>query len=107
MKINKEELKTYKQKLAFIGQLYQEGISLLDFDIANEMDCALSAEDISYTDEQFETWCGIARELYLKADEMTEWAMCRSIAQIIKENGEQELLDLDKWDIIEKASWLL
>lgn len=107
IEINKENLGTYKQKLAFIGQLYQNGLSLLDFEVANEMECALGYEEIEYTDEQFESWCAIAADAVLKAEEMTEWAMCRTIAQIIKEDGENKLLEMGKWDLIAEASYLL
>lgn len=107
MEINKEELRTYKQKLDFIEQLFKNQMTLTGFSIASDMEAALDCEEIEYTDEQFEKYCSIAENAYLDAEEMTCWAMCRAVADIIKEDGEEELLNMDKWNLINKASYFL
>lgn len=108
-KINREELATYTQKLHFIGEIYKNGLSLLSFEIANEMDCALNDADytVDYTEEQFEKYCSVAEDAYLKAEETTVWAICRAVAEIVREDGEEKLLNMSQWDIIDKASYLL
>lgn len=107
MEINKEELRTYKQKLDFIDQLFKNQMTLTGFNIVSDMEAALNREEVEYTDEQFEKYCSIAEDAYLKAEEMTCEAMCRAVAAIIKEDGEEELFDMDKWSLINKASYFL
>ena len=82
-------------------------MTLVEFNIASDMEAALDCEEVEYTDTQFEEYCSIAEDAYLKADEMTSWAMCKAVAAIVKEGGEEKLLDMEKWSIIDKASYFL
>lgn len=82
------------------------GFSISELKIANECDCIFEFE---YTEKEFEWLCEQAHYCYLNAEQMTEFAIAMAINElIVKENYTiDEVLDLCKWDLIDKASkWL-
>ena len=94
---------TYREKLNKVRDL---GIAICDLDIANELDAVL---DFEYTEEEFEDLCAFGVEIYLKAEKMTTDAIGYCINDLVNEKGKtvEEILKMNKWDFINKASnWL-
>ena len=94
---------TYREQLNKARDL---GISICDLEIANELDAVLGLE---YTEEEFEGLCAFGVEIYLKAEKMTTDAIAYCINDLVEEKGKtvKEILEMDKWDFIDKASnWL-
>ena len=94
---------TYREQLNKVRDL---GISICDLEIANELDAVLNFE---YTEEEFESLCAFGVEIYLKAEKMTTDAIAYCINDLVEEKGKtvEEILEMDKWDFIDKASnWL-
>lgn len=94
---------TYREQLNKVRDL---GISICDLEIANELDAVL---DFEYTEEEFESLCAFGVEIYLKAEKMTTDAIAYCINDLANECGKtvEEILEMDKWDFIDKASnWL-
>ena len=94
---------TYKEQLNKVRDL---GISICDLEIANELDAVL---DFEYTEEEFESLCAFGIEIYLKAEKMTTDAIAYCINDLVEEKGKtvKEILKINKWDFIDKASnWL-
>ena len=94
---------TYREQLNKVRDL---GISICDLEIANELDAVL---DFEYTEEEFESLCAFGVEIYLKAEKMTTDAIAYCINDLVEEKGKtvKEILKMDKWDFIDKASnWL-
>lgn len=94
---------TYREQLNKVRDL---GISICDLEIANELDAVL---DFEYTEEEFESLCAFSVEIYLKAETMTTDAIAYCINDLVEEEGKtvEEILKMDKWDFIDKASdWL-
>ena len=94
---------TYREQLNKVRDL---GISICDLEIANELDAVL---DFEYTDEEFEDLCAFGAEIYLKAEKMTTDAIAYCINDLVEEKGKtvKEILKMNKWDFIDKASnWL-
>lgn len=94
---------TYREKLNKFEEL---GITLTSIEVANSCDCIF---DFNYSDEEFEKLCNFAEEMYLKADVMTTDAVAKCINDMVNKEGKtvEEILKMDKWDFIVKASnWL-
>lgn len=94
---------TYREQLNKVRNL---GISICDLEIANELDAVL---DFEYTEEEFESLCAFGVEAYLDAEAMTTNAIAKCINDLVDEEGKtvEEILEMDKWDFIDKASdWL-
>lgn len=94
---------TYREQLNKVRDL---GISICDLEIANELDAVL---DFEYTEEEFESLCAFSVEIYLKTEKMTTDAIAYCINDLVEEEGKtvEEILEMDKWDFIDKASdWL-
>ncbi len=94
---------TYREQLNKVRDL---GISICDLEIANELDTVL---DFEYTEEEFESLCAFGVEIYLKAEKMTTDAIAYCINDLVNEEGKtvEEILKMNKWDFINKASnWL-
>lgn len=75
-------------------------------EIANELDAVL---DFEYTEEEFEDLCAFGVEIYRKAEKMTTDAIAYCINDLVEEKGKtvKEILKMNKWDFIDKASnWL-
>ena len=91
---------TYREKLNKFEEL---GITLTSIEVANSCDCIF---DFNYSDEEFEKLCNFAEEMYLKADVMTTDAVAKCINDMANEDGKtvEEILEMDKWDFIVKAS---
>lgn len=94
---------TYREQLNKIRDL---GLNICDLEIANELDAVL---DFEYTEEEFESLCAFSVEIYLKAETMTTDAIAYCINDLVEEEGKtvKQILKMDKWDFIDKASnWL-
>lgn len=94
---------TYREQLNKVRDL---GISICDLEIVNELDAVL---DFEYTEEEFESLCAFSVEIYLKAEKMTTDAIAYCINDLVEEEGKtvEEILKMNKWDFIVKASnWL-
>ena len=91
---------TYREQLNKVRNL---GISICDLEVANELDAVL---DFEYTEEEFESLCAFSVEIYLKAEKMTTDAIAYCINDLVEEEGKtvKEILKMNKWDFIDKAS---
>ena len=91
---------TYREQLNKVRDL---GISICDLEIANELDAVL---DFEYTEEEFESLCAFSVEIYFKAEKMTTGAIACCINDLVEEEGKtvKEILKMNKWDFIDKAS---
>lgn len=91
---------TYREQLNKVNNL---GISICDLEVANELDAIL---DFDYTDDEFESLCTFGARIYLKAENMTAVAIAKCINDLVNEEGKtvEEILEMDKWDFIGKAS---
>ena len=91
---------TYREQL---NKLEELGITPTSIEIGNSCDCIF---DFDYSDEEFEKLCNFAEEMYLKADVMTTDAVAKCINDLVNEDGKtvEEILEMDKWDFIGRAS---
>lgn len=91
---------TYREQL---NKLEKLGITPCSIEVANSCDCLF---EFPYTDEEFEKLCSFAERMYLKADVVTTDAIAMCINDLIGEDnmGIDEILRMDKWDFINKAS---
>ena len=94
---------TFREQLNKVNEL---GISICDLEVAYECDCIFNFE---YTEQEFEQLCDFAKYCYLK-DESGNIApnfIAYAINELIKEDGKtiQEVLNMSKWDMLEKASY--
>ena len=91
---------TYREQL---NKLEELGIMPTSIEVGNSCDCIF---DFNYSDEEFEKLCNFAEEMYLKADVMTTDAVAKCINDLVNEDGKtvEEILEMDKWDFIVKAS---
>ena len=91
---------TYREQL---NKLKELGITPTSIEVGNSCDCIF---DFDYSDEEFEKLCNFAEEMYLKADVMTTDAVAKCINDLVNEDGKtiEEILKMDKWDFIGKAS---
>ena len=94
---------TYREQLNKVNEL---GISIIDLEVADELDAVL---DFDYTEDEFESLCAFGVMIYLKADIMTASAIACCINNLVNEEGKnvEEILEMDKWDFIDKASYWL
>ena len=93
----------YREQLNKVRDL---GISICDLEIANELPADL---DFEYTEAEFEDLCAFGVEIYLKAEKMTTDAIAYCINDLVNEEGKtvEEILKMNNWDFIDKASnWL-
>ena len=91
---------TYREQLNKPEEL---GITPTSIEVGNSCDCIF---DFDYSDEEFEKLCNFAERMYLKADVMTTDAVAKCINDLVNEDGKtvEEILKMDKWDFIDKAS---
>lgn len=91
---------TYREQL---NKLEELGITPCSIEIANSCDCLF---EFDYSDEEFEKLCRFAETMYLKADAMTTDAVATCINSLIMvyDKTIEEVLEMDKWDFINKAS---
>ena len=94
---------TYRESL---NKLEELGITPTSVEIANSCDCIF---EFNYSDEEFEKLCNFAERMYLKADDLTTSAIACCINELVNEKGKtvEEILEMDKWDFIDKASYWL
>ena len=93
---------TYREKL---NKLEELGITPTSIEVGNSCDCIF---DFDYSDEEFEKLCRFAERMYLEANVMTTVAVAKCINQLVEDGKTvEEILEMDKWDFIDKASnWL-
>ena len=94
---------TYREQL---NKLEELGITPTSIEVGNSCDCIF---DFDYSDEEFEKLCRFAERMYLEANVMTTVAVAKCINDLVNEDGKtvEEILEMDKWDFIDKASnWL-
>ena len=91
---------TYREQL---NKLEELGITPTSIEVGNSCDCIF---EFNYSDEEFEKLCNFAERMYLKADVMTTDAVAKCINDLVNEDGKtvEEILEMDKWDFIKKAS---
>ena len=90
---------TYREQL---NKLEELGITPTSVEIANSCDCIF---DFDYSDEEFEKLCRFAERMYLEANVMTTVAVAKCINQLVEDGKTvEEILEMDKWDFIDKAS---
>ena len=90
---------TYREKL---NKLEELGITPTSIEVGNSCDCIF---DFDYSDEEFEKLCRFAERMYLEANVMTTVAVAKCINQLVEDGKTvEEILKMDKWDFIDKAS---
>jgi hypothetical protein len=91
---------TYKEQLKAVRDL---GIDICDLNIADECE---NIFDFYYTDEEFEKLCEKARDCYIKSD-LGALAIALAINHLIRDDEQtiDQVLQMSKWDLIEKASY--
>ena len=90
---------TYREQL---NKLEELGITPTSIEVGNSCDCIF---DFDYSDEEFEKLCRFAERMYLEANVMTTVAVAKCINQLVEEGKTvEEILEMDKWDFIDKAS---
>lgn len=91
---------TYREQL---NKLEELGITPTSIEVGNSCDCIF---DFDYSDEEFDKLCNFAERMYLKADVMTTDAVAKCINDLVNEDGKtvEEILEMDKWDFIGRAS---
>lgn len=90
---------TYREQL---NKLEELGITPTSIEIGNSCDCIF---DFNYSDEEFEKLCRFAERMYLEANVMTTVAVAKCINQLVEDGKTvEEILKMDKWDFIDKAS---
>lgn len=94
---------TFKEQLKFAND---NGLSILDLEIADECDCVF---DFEYTDDEYERLCTRIEYAYLKAEEMTITALAHCVNNLINEEDStiEQICEMDVYDFIVKASWYL
>ena len=90
---------TYREQL---NKLEELGITPTSIEVGNSCDCIF---DFNYSDEEFEKLCRFAERMYLEANVMTTVAVAKCINQLVEDGKTvEEILEMDKWDFIDKAS---
>ena len=90
---------TYREQL---NKLEELGITPTSIEIGNSCDCIF---DFNYSDEEFEKLCRFAERMYLEANVMTTVAVAKCINQLVEDGKTvEEILEMDKWDFIDRAS---
>ena len=90
---------TYREKL---NKLEELGITPTSIEVGNSCDCIF---DFDYSDEEFEKLCRFAERMYLEANVMTTVAVAKCINQLVEDGKTvEEILKMDKWDFIDRAS---
>mgnify|MGYP006059806211 FL=1 len=90
---------TYREQL---NKLEELGITPTSIEIGNSCDCIFN---FNYSDEEFEKLCRFAERMYVEADVMTTVAVAKCINQLVEDGKTvEEILEMDKWDFIDKAS---
>ena len=93
---------TYREQL---NKLEELGITPTSVEIANSCDCIF---DFDYSDEEFEKLCRFAERMYLEANVMTTVAVAKCINHLVEDGKTvEEILEMDKWDFLDKASYWL
>ena len=92
---------TYREQLNKLNEL---GINICDLTIANELDCVL---DCDYNEKDFERLCDLAVDLYLKSDSITANSIAHAINDLIANENYSitQVLEMERWDLILKASY--
>ena len=90
---------TYREKL---NKLEELGITPTSIEVGNSCDCIF---DFDYSDEEFEKLCRFAERMYLEASVMTTVVVAKCINQLVEDGKTvEEILEMDKYDFIDKAS---
>ena len=90
---------TYREQL---NKLEELGITPTSIEVGNSCDCIF---DFDYSDEEFEKLCRFAERMYLEANVMTTVAVAKCINQLVEDGKTvEEILEMDKWDFIDRAS---
>lgn len=86
-----------------LNKARENNIDVLDLSIAYECE---SAFEFEYTEEEFEKLCARAKEIFLKGENLTEWAIAYAINDLIQEENKtiKDVLEMDKWKIINNTS---
>lgn len=80
-------------------------INVIDLSVATELECLAEVEEVEFTEEQFEIACSIIKNAYLRTNEpISIWALTMALLNMIKED-EEDLNELDCWDLLYKASY--
>lgn len=90
---------SYKEQLKKANEV---GINICDLTIANELDCVLNFE---YTEEQFEKLCNLAKETYLKSEDISANSIAHAINILVNYDNKtiEEVLNMSVWSLVSKA----
>lgn len=89
-----------------LNKARENNIDILDLCIACECD---NTFDFDYTQEDFEKLCKKARFVFIKSDNLTEWAVAHAINNLICEEEKtiEQVIEMDKWELIDRASYYM
>lgn len=91
---------TFREQLNKVNEL---GFNICDLAIANECD---SVFNFKYTDKQFEKLCSLARQVYLKSEYISEYAIAHAINDLITCDNKTigQVLSMSVLSLVGKAS---
>lgn len=91
---------TYREQLNKVKELK---INICDLSVAYECDCVF---EFAHTEQQFEDLCEFACYIYLKSENLTPNNIAHCINDMICYDGWtiEQVVALDKWEFINKAS---
>ena len=96
---------TFRVQLNTVRKL---NISICELEVADECDCIF---DFEYTEQEFEQLCEFAKHCYLKdqSGNITPHHIASAINELITGDGKtiQEVLEINRWDMLDKASYWL
>lgn len=91
-----------------LKEIMDENVSGADFYIAEEMNCQLvDVQEVEVTQDRYESLCGLAHELWLKAEGISLLQICRAVAELQKgfiEGDNGDPLKISKWDLLDVAA---
>lgn len=94
---------TFREQLNKVNEL---GLNICDLEVANECDCIFNFE---YTEQEFERLCDFARNCYLKdqSGNISPYHIAHAINELIVEDEKtiEEVLGMNRWDMLDKASY--
>lgn len=93
----------YREQLNAFRELERlKNLSLLDIEVANEVDAVLN----DLNEKDFETMCNIVSRAYLKADSGTSiYMIIIAVQRLLEEKSLIDIAMMSSWDILEEVDY--
>lgn len=92
----------YREQLNAFRELERlKNLSLLDIDVANEVDACFD----ELKDNEFETICSIVSRAYLKSDEASIYKIADAVKTLLEEHSLSEIAMMSPWDILAEVNY--